>query len=106
MVTKKKIQHGGEPSVAADRVVQDLARIAFANMFDFARFEDDGRVYIFDYDKACEMGAKVSVVTRKVGRGKNAREVRTTKITMPNKLRALIKLGRHLGLFETRRKRK
>ena len=106
MVTKKKIQHGGEPSVAADRVVQDLARIAFANMFDFARFQDDGRLHIFDYDKPRDVGAKVSVVTRKVGRGKSAREVRRTKIKMPNKPRALTKLGRHLGLFETRRKRK
>ncbi len=84
MVTKKKIQHGGEPSVAADRVVQDLARIAFANMFDFARFQDDGRLHIFDYDKPRDVGAKVSVVTRKVGRGKSAREVRRTKIKMPN----------------------
>jgi len=105
MTEKKKIQNGAKPSLS-DREVQDLAKIAFANILDFARFEADGRVHIFDYDKALEVGAKVSVTTRKVGRGKNAREVRKTEIIMPNKLRALIRLLKHLGRSETRRKRK
>lgn len=96
-----------DPSVALNRVVQDLARVAFANMDDFARFNADGSVEIFDYDKAREIGAKVSVVTRTVGRGKNAREVRTTTIRMPpNKFSALVRLGEYLGVFERRRKRK
>ena len=106
MLKRKKSQPEEEAQAAADRVVHDLAKIAFANVMDFARFEPDGSVHIFDYDKAREIGAKVSVTTRTIGRGKNAREVRTTKIRMPDKLSALIKLGRHLGLFQTRRKRK
>jgi hypothetical protein len=99
MAKKTQIRVWADPRMEADRVVQDLAKIAFANICDFARFEDDGRVHIFDYDKAREVGAKVSVVTRKVGRGKNATEVRETKIIMPDKLRALIQLDKHLGLF-------
>ena len=87
MVKKKR-----EPTVAAHQKVQNLARIAFANMLDFARFNKDGRINIFDHDKARELGAIVSVVTRKIGRGKNAREVRQTRIKMPNKVPALIKL--------------
>jgi phage terminase small subunit len=106
MATQKKITDGTEPSIDADRVMQDLAKIAFANMADFARFGDDGQIHIFDYEKAREVGAKVSVVTRTVGRGKNAREVRRTSIKMPNKVRALILLGKRLGLFKTRRTRK
>ena len=94
-----------DPSVALDRVMQDLARIAFANVLDFARFSPDGSVEIFDYDKAREIGAKVSVITRKVGRGKNAREVRTTSIRMPrNKFSALVRLGEYVGAFKPRRK--
>jgi len=101
MTTKKKIQPNKELS---DEIVQDLAKIAFANIFDFARFEADGRVHIFDFDKAREVGATVSVVTRRIGRGENAREVRQTRIKMPDKFSALIQLGKHLGIFETRRK--
>jgi phage terminase small subunit len=106
MTEKENALQSEELRKAADKVVQDLAKIAFANIADFARFEPDGSVHIFDYDKAREVGAKVSVVTRKVGRGKNAREVRKIRITMPDKLPALIKLGKHLGLFQPRWKRK
>jgi hypothetical protein len=81
-----------EPSFATDDAIQQLARIAFANVLDFARFEPGGRVHIFDWDKAREIGAKVSVVTRTEGRGKNAREVRITEIKMPDKFPALVKL--------------
>ena len=102
MVTKKKFEEGAEPGLAAEKASQ----VAFANVLDFARFQPDGTVHIFDYDKAREVGAKVSVTTRKIGRGKNAKEVRTTRIGMPDKLPALLKLGKRLGLFETRRKRK
>jgi hypothetical protein len=76
----------------AEETMQQLSKIAFANVLDFARFEPNGRVHIFDWDKARDIGAKVSVVTRKVGRGKSAREVRTTSIKMPNKFPALMKL--------------
>ena len=103
MTTKKKIQHEMEPSTT-DETVQHLARIAFANILDFARFEADGRVHIFDWDKAREMGAQVSVVTRKIGRGKNAREVRRTSIKMPDKFPALIKLLKHLSPPPRKRK--
>jgi hypothetical protein len=101
MVTKKTIQHGGDLRAAADKRVQDLAKVAFANILDFARFDADGGVHIFDYDKAREVGAKVTVVTRKVGRGKNARELRRTRIIMPDKFRALMQLIKHLTLAET-----
>jgi Terminase small subunit len=104
--TKKKIEEEEDPQVAADRVVEDLVKIAFANISDFARIDVDGNVHIFDYDKAREVGAKVSVTTRKVGRGKNAREVVTTRIRMPDKFRALVKLGEHIGLFPTRAQRR
>jgi hypothetical protein len=77
---------------AADKVIEDLVKIAFANVLDFARFEPDGSVHIYDWKKAREIGARVSVVSRTVGRGKNARQVRTTKIKMPDKFPALCKL--------------
>ena len=97
-------EDSGDPRIEADRVVRDLAKVAFGNMADFVQFDKNGIVSI-DYDKAREAGAIVSVVTRKVGRGKNARTVRSTKIQLPYKLRALVLLGKHLGLLKTRRRR-
>ena len=97
--TKKKQKLNVEPG----QMIEQLARIAFANVLDFARFEPNGRVHIFDWDKAREIGAEVSVVTRKVGRGKNARDVRTTRIKMPDKFPALMKLLKILDRIEGRK---
>jgi hypothetical protein len=72
--------------------IEKLTKVAFGNVLDFARFNPDGSVEIFNSKKAEEIGATVSVVTRKEGRGKAAREVRITEIKMPNKLPALLKL--------------
>jgi hypothetical protein len=88
-MTKKKIRPVRRKSTES---IEDLAKIAFGNMTDFCRFDANGRVHVFDLAKASEVGAKVKVTVRKVGRGKNASEVRTTQIVMPKKLPALIKL--------------
>lgn len=79
----------------SEEAIQELSKVAFSNVLDFARFEPDGSVHIFDWEKARDIGAKVSVTTRKIGRGENAREVRVTTIRMPDKLRALLKLYDH-----------
>jgi hypothetical protein len=91
MTNKKNTHRLTEPEI------RELAKIAFANVLDFARFNPDGRVEIFDWEKVKEIGAKVSVVTRKVGRGKNAKEVKEIEIVMPDKLPALLKLLDHVS---------
>jgi hypothetical protein len=103
MKPKTKNQDVGGPSREADKV-EDLAKIAFGNIGDFAQFRDDGEIVI-DHAKAREAGAKVSVVDRKLGKGKNARRLRRIAITMPNKTRALMLLGKQLGLFKNRKNR-
>jgi hypothetical protein len=62
MATRTKTLNGADPRIEADKVVPDLAKIAFANICDFAQFRD-GRVVDIDYVKAREAGATVSVVT-------------------------------------------
>ena len=100
MTTKKNLtnQKGRRKRLT----IEDLAKVAFANMADFCHFYADGRVHVFDLAKATEVGAKVKITVRKVGRGKNAREVQTTQIVMANKLPALLKL---LKIFHPPRKR-
>ena len=66
MATKTNTPDGEDPKIEADRVVQDLAKIAFASISDFAQFRD-GSVIDIDHVKAREAGAKVTIVTRKVG---------------------------------------
>ena len=104
MSAKKTIER--DPSAEADEVVENLAKVALANMLDFARFHDDGRLEIFDHGKAREVGAKISVVPKKGEPGRKGRKIRQTTITMPDKYTALVRLGEHLGVFPVSRKRK
>jgi hypothetical protein len=104
-MTTKTIRKRTNHRQLSDEEIRKLEKIAFANIADFVRFEPDGSVHIFDYEKAREIGAKVKVETRVVGRGKNAREMRQVSVRMPDKFPALIKLGEHLGLFPRARVR-
>ena len=83
---------------AADRVLEDLEKRAFANIADIVRV-DAGDYYI-DFEKAREVDAVASRSIRRVGRGENAKESNELRVKLPNKFRALILLGRHLGLFK------
>lgn len=85
-----------DPKQLADNVVAELAELAFANMHDFARFNPDGSIDIFDWEKARQVGAQVSVKVRKVGRGENARESRRVSVKLPQKWPALRKLADHM----------
>ncbi len=103
MPSRAKTRVHEDPKMEADRVIRELVKIAFANMADFVTLGSHGEIIDIDFEKAREVGATVSVVTSKVGRGKNARTVETTTIKMPDKVKALIQLGKHIGLFPHRR---
>ena len=106
MRTMIKTRVHDDPDMEAMRIMRELAKIAFSSMTDFATFGSSGEIIKIDFDKAREIGAVVSNVTRKVGRGKKAKITRTTTITMPDKCRALIELGKRMGLFKKTMRRR
>jgi phage terminase small subunit len=82
--------------VTADQVVERLAALAFANIFDFMRIGEDGDPYIdmshLTRDQAAALQEFV-VEDFKDGRGEDARDVRKIRIKMHDKLRPLVELG-------------
>lgn len=87
--------------VTAERVVRELAKVAFANMADYMRANADGSP-VLDFsaltrDQAAALGS-VTVEEFKDGRS-DKREVRRTKFQMWDKPRALELLGKHFKLF-------
>jgi phage terminase small subunit len=89
-------------AVTKQRVLEELARIGFANMFDYMRAGPDGDP-ILDFsaltrDQAAAL-VEVTVENFKDGRGDGARDVRRVKFKLADKKAALVALGRHLGLF-------
>jgi phage terminase small subunit len=88
--------------IRAERVLAELAAIAFSDMGDYMRFEQDGRV-VLDWSNLQPPARRaIAEVTQEehIDRGDGApRAVRRTKFKLHDKLGALDKLGRYYGLF-------
>lgn len=87
--------------VTHERIMAELARVAFSSVLDYLQVEPGGRVYIdlsrADADQLKAIG-EVTVDTYVEGRGDEAREVKRVRVKPWNKLEALDKLARHGGL--------
>lgn len=89
-------------AVTVERVKGELARIAFANMLDYMRIDDDGQPH-FDASKLTPAQAaaiqEITVEEFMDGKGEDARPVRRTRFKLHPKRDALVDLGKHLGMF-------
>ncbi|MGH2342576.1 terminase small subunit [Segnochrobactraceae bacterium EtOH-i3] len=89
--------------VTAERVVEELAKIGFANMADYMKVGEDGDPYLdfsgLTRDQAAAL-SEVTVEDFKDGRGEDARDVRRIKFKLYDKRAALVDLGKHLGMFK------
>ena len=88
--------------VTVQRIVDELAKVGFANMGAYLKATSGGDPY-FDYasltDEQKAAIAEVTVEDFTDGRGEDARQVRRIKFKLHDKLGALEKLGKHLGMF-------
>ena len=80
--------------ITADRILQELAVIAFANVGDFLRWSDAG-IELIPRDKIdiAKLGAVESLTVAQNGNH------RGFKLKLKNCIHALDLLGRHLGMF-------
>jgi phage terminase small subunit len=91
--------------VTADRVVEELAKLGFANMADYMRAGPGGDPYLdfsaLTRDQAAAL-QEVTVEDYVDGRGEDARDVKRVRFKLADKRAALVDLGRHLGMFTER----
>jgi len=83
-------------------VLEELAKIGFANMLDYIQPQADGYAYV-DLSKLTREQAaaiqEVVVEEYKEGRGEDARDVKRVKFKLADKKGALVDIGKHLGMF-------
>lgn len=91
--------------ITAEMIVAEMAKIGFANMADYMKATEQGDPYLdfsgLTRDQAAALG-EVTVEDYKEGRGQDARDVKRVKFKLHDKLSALEKIGRHLGMFKDR----
>lgn len=88
-------------AVTADRVRDELAKIAFGTMGDFVRVQADGSPYFDLSGMTPEQAATLDQITVeefKDGRS-DKREVRRIKLKLHDKTKALEMLGKHFNMF-------
>lgn len=83
-------------------VLEELAKLGFANMLDYMRTGPDADPYLdfsaLTRDQAAAL-SEVTVEDFKDGRGDDARDVRRVKFKLSDKRAALVDIGKHLGMF-------
>jgi phage terminase small subunit len=91
-----------ELEISSKKVLQEIAALAFCNIDDFITIDADGQPH-WDLSGLSRMQMKaiqeITVEEFKDGNGKNARQVRRTKIKLADKRANLELLGRYLKLF-------
>ena len=92
-------------TVTIQRVVEELAKIGFANMLDYVTLGPDGDAFLdlssLTRDQAAAI-SEVIVADYKDGRGAKARDMRKIKFKLHDKKAALVNLGNHLGMFKSK----
>lgn len=101
-----KKERSERTQITVDRVLEELAKIGFANMQDYMKVGQNGDPYV-DLSKVTrDQAAAISEVTVEDfmdGRGEDAREVRRVRFKLSDKRAALVDIGKHLGMFVDRR---
>lgn len=104
-------ERGKKTEITAERVVQELAKVAFASMRNFIRIDADGQPHIDmggtdadNLDALMEVQTETVVESRGTGDEREFDTIRKTKIKLHNKLAALHDLADHTGVFAKRDK--
>lgn len=89
--------------INADRVVLELAKLAFANMADFVQKSENGDI-LFDFSTVTDdhLAAITELTVDEYADPTGKRQVTRTRFKLADKRAALVDLGRHIGMFKER----
>lgn len=91
-IQKRQARLRGKLEITQERVLDELAAIAFANGTDFATITHNGLVRLTPTDEVSEEKKKAVAAIKEGQYG--------TEIKLHDKVRALELLGKHLGVFD------
>jgi phage terminase small subunit len=102
-IAKAMGERSKRTNITSDMVLEELAKMAFANIADFMVIQPDGSAYV-DLSKASkeQLAALTEIQVDEIveGKGAAARNIRRIKIKMSDKKANLELLGRHLGTWK------
>lgn len=105
-IAEAKAKRSERTEITQDRVLEEFAKIGFANIEDYIVIVGGEPVIdlsAMSRDQAAAV-SEVTVEDFKDGRGEDARDVRRVKFKLHDKHAALVSLARHLGMFNDKLK--
>lgn len=81
--------------ITQDRVINELAKIAFANTTDYVEVEDKGQYKMVNTKPTKDLTPDQVAAIASIKQGANGIEIK-----LHDKVRALEDIGRHLGMFK------
>ena len=104
LVRREQARRAAKLDLKADKISEELQRLAFSNMIDYMEIDDDGKPTGLNLSKLTrEQAAAIQEITEDTTGGSGDGERRLilrTKFKLSDKARALELLGRHLGMFQ------
>jgi len=101
MIEKLAAERAKKLGLSADRILEELGRMAFSNMLDYVTVQN-GAAYVDLSKLTREQAAAIQEITvdeYTEGRGEQARQVKRTRFKLADKRGSLELLGRHLKIF-------
>ena len=96
-ISAKMAERSKRTGVNQDRIVQELARLAFCNITDVVDRDGKIRDSATEDDLACIESMKVKKTS--IGNGENISDSEEREVKIYSKLKALELLGKHLGMW-------
>lgn len=102
VVAAGQAKRAAKLEITADRVLAEIASVAFANMGDYTRLEGRDLSPDFSQTTRSQLAALQEITVDQYGGGGGdgeRRQVSRTRVKLVDKCKALDQLGRHLRLF-------
>lgn len=95
-------------AITKERILGELAKIGFSNMFDYIKTQDDGSAIVDLSKLSRDQAAAITEVTVETyveaGQGDDdPKTVKKIRFKLSDKRPALVDMGKHLGMFIERR---
>ena len=101
-VAEKRKRLEIKSEITVQKVLKEYGLIAFADMADYLRFDEDGQVHLDWSAMPAEATKAIAEVVQEEftdGTGRSARPIRRTRFKLHNKTSALDSIAKHLGMF-------
>lgn len=102
-ISKKNAKASEKLEITRERVLEEMAKLAFSNTLNYMRVQEDGTAVLDLSGLTRDQAAAITEISTEEiagGRGEDQVPVLKTRIKVADKKGALEMLAKHLGLFE------